>query len=71
MQKQGDSGGLPYSIAIPNLGADGDLLNEPLNTTFVNYLRVAFEWGGFPGWAGDDGAPIEEINQLREGLLPI
>ena len=70
LTKQGDSGGFPYSIAIPNLGADGELLNASFHGTFVEYLRLAFEWGGFPGWEGDDGAPMEEINQLREGLLP-
>ena len=70
LHKQGDSGGAPYSIAMPNLGADGALLNSSYHGTFVEYLRLAFEWGGFPGWEGDDGAPMNEINQLKEGLLP-
>jgi hypothetical protein len=44
------SGGMPYALAVPNPGADGLLLWEPHQTTFVNYLRIAFRIGGMPGW---------------------
>jgi hypothetical protein len=44
------SGGPPYAMAVPNAAADGALLWERHQTTFVNYLRICFRWGGFPGW---------------------
>ena len=44
------SGGEPYTIKIPDPKADGPFLYEFHNTTFVKYLRIAFQWGGFPGW---------------------
>lgn len=36
----------------------------------VEYLRVAFEWGGFPGFEFADRVP-PEIDVLRRDLLPI
>jgi hypothetical protein len=50
LHKANVSGGMPYGLAIPNPGADGLLLWEPHQTTFVNYLRIAFSMGGMPGW---------------------
>ena len=44
------SGGLPYSVALPNEAIDAPLLYEWHNTTFVNYLRICFRFGGFPGF---------------------
>ena len=45
------SGGPPYGIEVPNGAVDGVVLWEPHQTTFVNYLRTAFHWAGFPGWS--------------------
>jgi hypothetical protein len=50
LHKANISGGAPYSLAVPNAGVDGMLLWEPHQTTFVNYLRIAFAMGGMPGW---------------------
>lgn len=50
LHKANVSGGMPYGLAVPNPGADGLLLWEPHQTTFVNYLRIAFRMGGMPGW---------------------
>jgi hypothetical protein len=50
LHKANVSGGAPYGLAVPNGGADGLLLWEPHQTTFVNYLRSAFRMGGMPGW---------------------
>jgi hypothetical protein len=47
--KYGVSGGAPYEIAFPDLAIDAPLLNEWHETTFVNYLRLCFRWGGMPG----------------------
>src|SRR5262249_52655217 len=41
------------------------------NMTFVNYLRKAFEWAGFPGWERDPNPPREMISKLTEGLLAL
>ncbi|MCA8915684.1 MAG: hypothetical protein KDB90_09755 [Planctomycetes bacterium] len=49
LHKDNVSGGPPYAIEIPCLTADARLLEEHHNTLFVNYLRLAFKWSGFPG----------------------
>jgi hypothetical protein len=41
-------GGIPYIIEVPNTSIDAPLLQELHGTTFVNYLRICFRWGGFP-----------------------
>jgi hypothetical protein len=55
LHKANVSGGSPYSLAVPNATADGLLLWEPHQTTFVNYLRIAFAAGGMPGWLQEPG----------------
>lgn len=46
--KAGVSGGV-YYLDLPSTGMDVRLQGEPHETTFVGYLRTAFEWSGFPG----------------------
>ncbi len=73
------SGGPPYGLLVPNDGIDGLLLGERHQTTFVNYLRICFGWGGFPGWyigerpdwAMPPPHPPDLITDLAESLLPI
>jgi hypothetical protein len=60
-----------YSVTLPNPAADAALKGEPHNTTFVDYLRLAFRWGGFPGWAQGKDPPQKELAFLTDGLLPI
>ncbi|HUQ79925.1 MAG TPA: hypothetical protein VM076_02240 [Gemmatimonadaceae bacterium] len=67
LHKANTSGGDPYEIAIPNPGADGELLNERHGLLFVDYLRLAFRFGGFPGYDGVDDAP-PSLNELTRGL---
>jgi hypothetical protein len=50
LHKANVSGGMPYGIRVPDSAADALLLWEPHQTTFVNYLRIAFATGGMPGW---------------------
>ncbi|HEX6776681.1 MAG TPA: hypothetical protein VF099_00695 [Ktedonobacterales bacterium] len=69
--KQGSSGGAPYEIAIPNLAIDAPLLDEWHNTTFVNYLRICFRWGGMPGFEACSVQPGKELTYLTRGLLSI
>lgn len=71
LHKAHTSGGDPYAIEVPNQAADGLFLWEPHNTTFVNYLRLAFAWGGFPGWEGEQACPRKELDFLKEDLLPV
>jgi hypothetical protein len=60
-----------YSIAVPDGSADAPLKGEPHQTSFVDYLRIAFRWGGFPGWEKQPERPEKELAILKEGLLPI
>jgi hypothetical protein len=69
LHKANTSGGEPYEIAVPELGADGKLLNERHDLYFVEYLRLVFRFGGFPGYDGIDPVP-EQLAQLRQGLIP-
>jgi hypothetical protein len=71
LHKAHASGGDAYSMRIPDPAADGLFLWEPHKTTFVDYLRLVFAWGGFPGWEGVDGRPRKELDVLREGLLAV
>jgi hypothetical protein len=71
ISKAFQSGGDPYAIKLPELFADGLLLNERHHTTFVEYLRIVFQWGGFPGWELAPKPPDKELDYLREGLLAI
>src|SRR5262249_1800422 len=60
-----------YAMRLPDLRADAPLLVERHHTTFVNYLRTAFRWGGFPGWEQYQERPEKELAMLTEGLLPL
>jgi hypothetical protein len=71
LHKANISGGDPYIITIPNACADAELKFEWHQTTFVKYLRKAFEWGGFPGWERDRKPPKEAIAKLTQGFLPL
>jgi hypothetical protein len=59
-----------YYITLPDARADFKF-DDWHNTTFVNYLRVTFQWGGFPGWERSKNPPRREIAELSEGLLPL
>ena len=81
LHKANVSGGPPYGVEVPNEGADGLLLWEPHQTTFCNYLRIAFRMGGMPGWQRepallDDWAlpsdpPPAELLELARRLRPL
>ena len=60
-----------YCMELPNAAADAALNGERHKTTFVNYLRIAFRWGGFPGWEQHEKRPERELKILTEELLPI
>lgn len=60
-----------YTVTLPDPAADAALKGEPHETTFVSYLRLAFRWGGFPGWERQEKRPEAELAFLTDGLLPI
>lgn len=64
------SGGAPYQMKLPDPRADGEFLNERHNLFFVDYLRLAFRHGGFPGYEGIGRQAPEQIAMLSAGLLP-
>jgi hypothetical protein len=68
LHKANTSGGDAYTMAIPDPRADGELLNERHDLFFVDYLRLCFEYGGFPGYEGRSSAPAE-LQTLKDGLI--
>jgi hypothetical protein len=77
LHKANVSGGAPYSMALPNAGADGLVLWERHQTTFVNLIRLTFAAGGFLGWSGRDANWAEEaayplaLARIAEDLEPL
>ena len=71
LTKAGISGGC-YEIQVPDLVADPISFGHRHRPgiTLVEYLRLTFEWGGFPGFEFNPPVP-PEIAMLRTGLLPI
>lgn len=70
--KHGYSGGAPYAIGMPSPTADALVLYEPNEVQFVDYLRLCFRYGGFPGLQDDETRiPAREMAILTEGLLEI
>jgi hypothetical protein len=49
LHKANISGGSPYCIEVPYFGADPIFSGERHGLPFLDYLRLAFRWGGFPG----------------------
>ncbi len=60
-----------YAISLPDPAADAPLKGERHGVSFVEYLRIVFRWGGFPGWEQQEKRPEEELGFLTDGLLPI
>jgi hypothetical protein len=68
LHKSNVSGGDPYEIAVPDSAADGRVVNERHDLLLVDYLRLCFRFGGFPGYEGQLEIP-PEIDRLRSGLI--
>ena len=66
------SGGGPYCIEVPFLGADPLFADERHGLPFLDYLRLAFRWAGFPGL--DRHAERRDVQdfvaRFGKGLLP-
>jgi hypothetical protein len=48
LHKANISGGGPYRVELPFLGADPVFANEAHELPFVDYLRLCICWAGFP-----------------------
>lgn len=72
LHKVNTSGGGPYGIELPFLGADPVFANEPHELPFVEYLRLCLRWAGFPGLERhSDRQDIREfVNAMTQGLVP-
>jgi hypothetical protein len=57
-------------IALPAPVADARLEEEPHDVNFVDYLRIAIAWGGFPGWEQAGANRPAELDHLRRDLIP-
>jgi len=71
LHKADISGGGPYGVYVPDGAADAPLREEWHETSFVNYLRICFRWGGFPGLERYGNPPTELLDYLTDGLLPL
>jgi hypothetical protein len=71
--KGGAGGAGPYGMRVPEASADGvfAVVGSRKGPSFINYLRGAFKWGGFPGWEGKRGCPTKLISELAHGLIPL
>jgi hypothetical protein len=67
LMKAETSGGDPYQVEVPNAAADAMLRFECHRLHFVEYLRLAFRFGGFPGYEGIEYPPAE-LAELRADL---
>lgn len=72
LHKANISGGSPYCIEVPFLGADPLFSTERHELPFLDYLRLAFRWAGFPGldrhWARGDVQSF--VARFGKGLIP-
>jgi hypothetical protein len=69
LHKANTNGGDPYQVEVPNAAADGILQFECHHLYFVEYLRLVFRFGGFPGFEGFESPP-RELAKLRADLRP-
>ncbi|MDX2141354.1 MAG: hypothetical protein SF123_24930 [Chloroflexota bacterium] len=58
--------GAVYEISLPNSAVDVLVQYEPHQTTFVDYLRTSFTWGGFPGFELHSAERFEAWRQRWE-----
>jgi hypothetical protein len=66
LHKDDTSGGPPFRIGLPALGADGLVEEDTWGALpFVSYLRIALRWAGFPGLRLRDGKNRQEVLVAR------
>ena len=67
--KYGFGGSGTYSIVLPCKAFDAPFLLERHHMTFINYLRICFRWGGFPGLETDNRLSHDKLEYLTKDLL--
>jgi hypothetical protein len=72
LHKANISGGGPYGIELPFLGADPIFAAEAHELPFVDYLRLCFRWAGFPRLERHADRPDvrEFLEVMCKGLEP-
>lgn len=67
--KQNVSGGMWYNLSVPAVADDPPLNDERHETTFVAYLELVVQWGGFPGLdrCGEHTWPLAELTGRPAG----
>jgi len=72
LHKANISGGGPYCIEVPFPGADPLFAYERHGLPFLDYLRLAFRWAGFPGLDRHAGCRDvrDFVARFGKGLLP-
>ncbi len=72
LHKANISGGAPYTIELPFVGADPVFAYERHELPFVDYLRLSFRWAGFPGLDeyGDREDVQRFVSRFAKGLEP-
>jgi hypothetical protein len=72
LHKANISGGGPYHIKVPFSGADPVVADERHGLPFLDYLRLAFRWAGFPGLDRHVGRrDVQDfVARFGKGLLP-
>jgi len=74
LHKDNVSGGQAYALQITERPSiDSKFMNEPNNTTFIDYLRICFENCGFPGITRPDmqNKYQDFFDQVKPQLKPI
>jgi hypothetical protein len=72
LHKASYSGGSPYCVEVPFLGADPLFADERHELPFLDYLRLAFRWAGFPGLDQHADRPDVQdfVARFGQGLIP-
>ena len=65
------SGAGPISMHCSSQRFDDVLIGQHGCFTLLSYLRHAFEWGGFPGFAYIPDAPTEMLQSWSQGLTEL
>ena len=68
VHKANVSGAGPVAMSGAAPRFDSVLVGQAGSLTLLSYLRVAFDWGGFPGFEYIADAPTELIEELRRDL---
>ena len=67
--KDNVSGGSPYGIGLPSSSIGAPLENQWHATTFADYLRACFRWGGFPRFERVKSTIPPELRESSKQLL--